>query len=81
MYLLTLMLCMGNEAAFNFWQGYEYTWLRKIAGFETAHRFGAFDSHIENDSAFVKVSPGVNGDYTFPSVFYRNLHLPQALFK
>jgi len=81
MLLLALLFFARSEANFNFWQGYEYTWLRRIAGFETAHRFGAFDSHIENDSAFVKVSPGVNGDYTFPSVFYRSLNLPQASFK
>lgn len=68
------------------WQGFHWTWLRKVLGFETPHRLGSAASQLTNFSSNctpdgsprcavggtygVQFSPGVDGDYAFPKVYY-----------
>ncbi len=65
------------------WQGFHWAWQRKVFGFETPHRLGSVASVITNVSASsnweisgtytVQFSPGVDGDYAFPKVYYSGL--------
>jgi hypothetical protein len=55
-------------------QGFEYSWLHKIAGFETPHRLGSVAAYIEDSSAFkCQFTPGVDGDFARPRLFYAAL--------
>lgn len=71
------------------WQGFHFQWLRRIVGFETPHRLGSVASYITTSSETctdtpdqtckiigdysVQFSPGVDGDYSFPGVYYSGL--------
>ena len=65
------------------WQGFHFQWLREVVGFETPHRLGSVASYITNTTECygsrschlsgnytVQFSPGVDGDYAFPIVYY-----------
>ena len=73
------------------WQGFHFQWLRKTVGFETPHRLGSVASFITTSETCagtqdqackiigdysVQFSPGVDGDYAFPGVYYSGLGSP-----
>ena len=64
-----------NTGAF-IWQGFQHKWQRSIFGFLTPHRVGSIENRIKNHSFnynstsadfLFKFTPGVNGDYAYPS--------------
>lgn len=59
------------------WQGFRHQWLREVTnGLRTPHRLGSFASTLSpmsssgNVTATTEFTPGVNGDYSHPEVFY-----------
>jgi len=68
------------------WQGLHYKWERVLLNFLTPHRVGSIESRFSNEtfsqfssSANLKIqfTPGLNGDYAFPSSNFSILYSKQ----
>ncbi|KAK3242278.1 hypothetical protein CYMTET_48015 [Cymbomonas tetramitiformis] len=55
------------------WHGFRHVWERRVAGFETPHRFGSFQNAISNESLYLEFTPGVNGDFAFPAAYFADV--------
>ena len=66
----------AEYGVFKIWHGFKHEWQRKFAGkFETPHRMGSIRNRLYNDEmAQFTFTPGVNGDYAFPKLFYSQLN-------
>ena len=77
-YICVISLVFSENLTYFGWMGFNHTWLRREEGFLTGHRISKFASFITNDnlatiydsSANFAFSPGVDGDYSFPSLNY-----------
>merc|ERR1719158_1943228 len=87
--LLCLALCVSRadaDGAF-VWRGFNHTWERTLAGFETPHRIGGFSNNIQHEEhsallstaqGSVQFVPGVDGDYAFPQILYSAFYSPSV---
>eukprot|EP00003_Mantamonas_plastica_P019133 TRINITY_DN3127_c0_g1_i2.p1 TRINITY_DN3127_c0_g1~~TRINITY_DN3127_c0_g1_i2.p1 ORF type:complete len:453 (-),score=89.72 TRINITY_DN3127_c0_g1_i2:105-1271(-) len=80
---------VSSHAAF-IWSGFDHTWQRREAGFETPHRIGSIANFISNEThsvdaygmwsgeaqAHATFTPGVDGDYAFPKMVHTGVYSP-----
>ena len=85
--LLWTLVCLSAapadaDGAF-VWRGFSHAWERRVAGLETPHRISGFSNNIQNQThselvsqaqGNVRFSPGVDGDYAHPQIFFSALY-------
>lgn len=70
---LFALLCTASDA-FKVWNGFRHEWQRRLAGFATPHRMGSIRNRLYNEEkAQFTFTPGVNGDYAFPALYYTDV--------
>ena len=70
-FLLAASQVVASNVSAVIFQGFDYSWERKILGFETPHRLGSVAAFVDNSSLFVcRFTPGVDGDFAHPRLLY-----------
>ena len=69
LYAASQALAANNVSSVIF-QGFDYSWERKIMGFETPHRLGSVAAFVDNSNFICQFTPGVDGDFAHPRLLY-----------
>jgi len=73
-YLILLLKLASSVDVLPVFRGFDATWRRKLVGFETPHRISRLDNYISSNgsSLFANfgLSPGVDGDFAYPELYY-----------
>lgn len=81
MFHLTILLLLNlAKSILPVYRGFDATWLRKVIGFETPHRLSRLDSFISSSGSSLLanfgLSPGVDGDFAYPEIYYDLMESP-----